>query len=89
MNVRTAWVRVWDCAKGRADHGWCVQGEPGVAADGAAAAGARGVAGLRVAADGEFAFYTLTAAGRKQLRMEMADWKRRSGAIARLLEMEG
>jgi DNA-binding PadR family transcriptional regulator len=34
-------------------------------------------------------FYSLTAAGRKQLKVETADWKRRSGAIARLLEMEG
>lgn len=33
-------------------------------------------------------FYTLTAAGRKQLKAEMADWSRRVGAIARLLEME-
>ena len=34
-------------------------------------------------------FYSLTSAGRKQLKAETADWKRRSGAIARLLEMEG
>lgn len=33
-------------------------------------------------------FYTLTAAGRKQLKAEMVDWSRRVGAIARLLEME-
>ncbi|QNI36896.1 PadR family transcriptional regulator [Edaphobacter albus] len=33
-------------------------------------------------------FYTLTAAGRKQLKAEMTDWNRRVGAIARLLEME-
>jgi transcriptional regulator len=33
-------------------------------------------------------FYTLTTAGRKQLKVETADWKRRAGAIARLLEME-
>jgi len=34
-------------------------------------------------------FYRLTAAGRKQLKVETADWRRRAGAIARLLEMEG
>jgi DNA-binding PadR family transcriptional regulator len=34
-------------------------------------------------------FYTLTAEGRKQLTVETADWERRAGAIARLLEMEG
>src|SRR5882757_4353930 len=34
-------------------------------------------------------FYSLTRSGRKQLEIETADWKRRSGAIARLLEMEG
>jgi PadR family transcriptional regulator, regulatory protein PadR len=34
-------------------------------------------------------FYSLTAAGRKQLGVETTDWKRRAGAIARLLEMEG
>jgi DNA-binding PadR family transcriptional regulator len=33
-------------------------------------------------------FYALTTAGRKQLKVETADWKRRAGAIARLLEME-
>ena len=33
-------------------------------------------------------FYTLTAAGRKQLRVQTAHWKRRSLAIARLLEMK-
>lgn len=33
-------------------------------------------------------FYTLTAAGQKQLKVEMTDWNRRIGAIARLLEME-
>jgi transcriptional regulator len=34
-------------------------------------------------------FYTLTPAGRKQLRIETTGWKRRAGAIARLLQMEG
>src|ERR1700733_14500907 len=34
-------------------------------------------------------FYTLTRAGMKRLRGETTDWKRRAGAIARLLEMEG
>jgi DNA-binding PadR family transcriptional regulator len=34
-------------------------------------------------------FYTLTAEGRGQLEVETADWERRAGAIARLLEMEG
>jgi PadR family transcriptional regulator, regulatory protein PadR len=34
-------------------------------------------------------FYTLTRAGRKQLEVETADWRRRSGAIARLLKAEG
>src|SRR5712675_379925 len=33
-------------------------------------------------------FYSLTAAGRKQLKAETGDWKRRAGAIALLLEME-
>jgi DNA-binding PadR family transcriptional regulator len=32
-------------------------------------------------------FYSLTAGGRKQLKVETADWKRRAGAIALLLEM--
>jgi PadR family transcriptional regulator PadR len=31
-------------------------------------------------------YYMLTRAGRKQLGIETADWKRRAGAIARLLE---
>jgi PadR family transcriptional regulator PadR len=34
-------------------------------------------------------FYILTATGRKQLRVETADWKRRTLAVERLLEMEG
>ena len=34
-------------------------------------------------------FYALTGAGKKQLEVETADWTRRSGAIARLLETEG
>lgn len=34
-------------------------------------------------------FYSLTAEGRRQLKAETADWNRRVGAIARLLEMEG
>ncbi len=33
-------------------------------------------------------FYSLTRAGRKQLDREMADWNRRSSAIARLLKAE-
>jgi transcriptional regulator len=33
-------------------------------------------------------FYRLTRAGRKQLEAETADWKRRAGAVARLLEAE-
>ena len=34
-------------------------------------------------------YYSLTRAGRKQLDAEAADWKRRSGAVARLLSAEG
>ncbi len=34
-------------------------------------------------------FYSLTATGRKQLKTQTSDWKRRAGAIARLLEIEG
>ena len=34
-------------------------------------------------------YYALTRAGRKQLEAETADWKRRVGAIQRLLEAEG
>lgn len=34
-------------------------------------------------------FYSLTRAGRKQLDVEAADWVRRAGAIARLLNAEG
>lgn len=34
-------------------------------------------------------FYSLTRAGRKQLDAETADWKRRSAAVARLLNAEG
>ena len=33
-------------------------------------------------------YYELTRAGRKQLELETADWKRRAGAIARLLSAE-
>ena len=33
-------------------------------------------------------YYTLTRAGRKQLELETADWKRRAGAVARLLNAE-
>jgi PadR family transcriptional regulator PadR len=33
-------------------------------------------------------FYTLTRAGRKQLEVETADWKRRAGAVMRLLDAE-
>jgi PadR family transcriptional regulator PadR len=33
-------------------------------------------------------FYRLTRTGRKQLEVETADWKRRAGAITRLLEAE-
>jgi PadR family transcriptional regulator PadR len=34
-------------------------------------------------------FYTLTRTGRKQLDVETADWKRRTAAVARLLNAEG
>jgi transcriptional regulator len=34
-------------------------------------------------------YYTLTAAGKKQLDLETADWTRRVSAIARLLKAEG
>jgi transcriptional regulator len=34
-------------------------------------------------------FYALTAAGSKQLEIETADWTRRAGAVARLLDAEG
>lgn len=34
-------------------------------------------------------FYTLTAAGRKRLEAEAADWRRRSAAVGRLLSAEG
>ena len=34
-------------------------------------------------------YYRLTRAGRKRLDTEAADWKRRSGAVARLLGAEG
>jgi transcriptional regulator len=33
-------------------------------------------------------YYSLTRAGRKQLEAETADWKRRAGAVARLLAAE-
>lgn len=34
-------------------------------------------------------FYSLTRAGRKQLDAETADWRRRTAAVARLLNAEG
>jgi transcriptional regulator len=34
-------------------------------------------------------FYALTRAGRKQLDVETADWRRRVNAVARLLSAEG
>lgn len=34
-------------------------------------------------------FYTLTDAGRERLAAETADWRRRSGAVMRLLGAEG
>jgi transcriptional regulator len=34
-------------------------------------------------------YYALTRAGRKRLDAEAADWKRRAGAVARLLSAEG
>ena len=34
-------------------------------------------------------FYTLTRAGKKQLAVETAEWKRRASAVARLLAAEG
>jgi|SRR6185437_16128926 len=34
-------------------------------------------------------YYRLTRAGRKQLEVESADWKRRASAVARLLNAEG
>ena len=34
-------------------------------------------------------FYSLTRAGRKQLEVETADWRRRTAAVARLLNAEG
>lgn len=34
-------------------------------------------------------FYSLTAAGRRQLAVETSDWRRRVAAVARLLEAEG
>src|SRR5436309_10416625 len=34
-------------------------------------------------------FYALTRTGRKQLDVETEDWKRRAGAVARLLNAEG
>ena len=33
-------------------------------------------------------YYMLTRAGRKQLDLQTADWKRRAGAVARLLSAE-
>jgi PadR family transcriptional regulator, regulatory protein PadR len=33
-------------------------------------------------------FYALTRTGRQQLELEASDWKRRAGAIARLLNQE-
>jgi PadR family transcriptional regulator, regulatory protein PadR len=34
-------------------------------------------------------FYALTRAGRRQLDVETADWRRRASAVARLLSAEG
>jgi PadR family transcriptional regulator PadR len=34
-------------------------------------------------------YYSLTRAGRRQLDVEASDWKRRAGAVARLLNAEG
>jgi PadR family transcriptional regulator, regulatory protein PadR len=34
-------------------------------------------------------FYSLTRTGRKQLDIETADWRRRTAAVARLLNAEG
>ena len=34
-------------------------------------------------------FYSLTGAGKKQLEIDTAEWKRRASAIARLLNAEG
>jgi transcriptional regulator len=34
-------------------------------------------------------YYSLTRTGRKQLDLETADWKRRTAAVARLLNAEG
>jgi DNA-binding PadR family transcriptional regulator len=34
-------------------------------------------------------YYRLTRAGRRRLDTESADWKRRAGAVARLLDAEG
>jgi len=34
-------------------------------------------------------YYRLTAAGRRQLEVQTADWTRRAGAVARLLKAEG
>ena len=34
-------------------------------------------------------FYSLTRAGKRQLEIETADWKRRASAVARLLAAEG
>ncbi len=34
-------------------------------------------------------YYRLTRTGRRQLELETADWKRRAGAVARLLATEG
>lgn len=34
-------------------------------------------------------FYSLTRAGRRQLEAETADWRRRTAAVARLLNAEG
>src|ERR1700722_19400901 len=34
-------------------------------------------------------FYTLTKTGKKQLEVETEDWRRRAGAVMRLLKAEG
>jgi hypothetical protein len=89
-SAASAWV--WDCAEGGTGLGWSVQGEPRVATNSATAAGTSGMAGLGVAGDREFAEGEVLFAddgGAEAAKVEAADWKRRSGAIARLLEMEG
>ena len=69
-----------------------LQSESRVPAHGVPAAGARGLAGFRVAQtenSRRAKFYWLTRSGRKQLEVEMVNWNRRASAIARLLKVEG